>query len=262
MPDLKRIHETANAIIVMFEHELLPRIIVQADNEAAKMSACLTLSIFEQFHAAMKLSGAGLASHAAGPIRSMLDGLGDLLNLSASPAYVDSMKLYTARENGKLFDELLASDNIDDEMRGTLNDWIGLNRPIVAELTAREIKTSGLKDKLTNVGVGGMYVSYRVLCAFVHSNVTTLLQRHDNGSSPVLEYRAPIRPEVIVMLHNLAMDYLIRCVNEISKFSTGVPADEVGAMTDKAVAMWREVVPAPEGYGVEQTPECPITDAY
>lgn len=49
------------------------------------------------------------------------------------------------------------------------------------------------------------------------------------------------------MQHNLAMDYLIRCVNEIPKFSTGVPADEVGAMTDKAVAMWREVVPAPEG---------------
>ncbi|MBR8332663.1 hypothetical protein KDW69_13535 [Burkholderia ambifaria] len=116
MLELKRVHETENAVIGMFEHELLPRIIVQADNEAAKMSACLTLSIFEQFHAAMKLSGAGLASHAAGPIRSMLDGLGDLLNLSASPAYVDSMKLYTARENGKLFDELLASDNIDDEM--------------------------------------------------------------------------------------------------------------------------------------------------
>jgi hypothetical protein len=98
MPDLKRVHETANAIIGMFEHELLPRITVQANNEAAKMSACLTLSIFEQFHAAMELSGAGLASHAAGPIRSMLDGLGDLLNLSASSAYVDSMKLFGARE--------------------------------------------------------------------------------------------------------------------------------------------------------------------
>ncbi|WP_144140699.1 DUF5677 domain-containing protein [Paraburkholderia sp. BCC1884] len=246
MPDLKRVHETANVIIGMFEHELLPRITVQADDETAKMSACLMLSIFEQFHAAMKLSGAGLAGHAAGPIRSMLDSLGDLLNLSASPAYVDSMKLYTARENGKLFDELLASDNIDDGMRETLNEWIGLNRPIVAELMAREVKTAGLKDKLTNVGVGEMYVSYRVLCAFVHSNVTTLLQRHDSGSSPVLEYRAPIRPEVIVMLHNLAMDYLIRCVTEISKFSTGMPADEIGAMTDKAVAMWREVVSAPK----------------
>lgn len=223
-----------------------PRITVQADNEAAKMSACLTLSIFEQCHAAMKLSGAGLASHAAGPIRSMLDGLGDLLNLSVSPAYVESMKLYTARENGKLFDELLASDNIDDQMRETLNDWISLNRRIVAELATREVKTSGLKDKLTNVGGGGMYVSYRVLCAFVHSNVTTLLQRHDSSSSPVLEYRAPIRPEVIVMLHKLAIDYLIRCVNEIPKFSTGVAADEIGAMADKAVAMWREVVPEPE----------------
>ncbi|WP_315134649.1 DUF5677 domain-containing protein [Achromobacter marplatensis] len=250
MLDLKRIHKTANTIIGMFEHDLLPRITVLADNEAAKMSACLTLSIFEQFQAAMRLSGAGLASHAAGPIRSMLDGLGDLLNLSTSPDYVESMKLYTARENGKLFDELLASDNIDDEMRGTLNDWIGLNRPIVADLTARGVKTSGLKEKLTNAGAGGMYVSYRVLCAFVHSNVTTLLQRHDNGSPPVLEYRAPIRPEVIVMLHNLAMDYLIRCVNEIPKFSTGVPADGVGEMTDKAVAMWREVVPVPDSTGV------------
>ncbi|WP_250518577.1 DUF5677 domain-containing protein [Caballeronia sp. ATUFL_M1_KS5A] len=247
MLDLKRIHETANAIIQMFEDELLPRITVQADDEAAKMAACLTLSIFEQFHAAMKLSGAGLASHAAGPIRSMLDGLGDLLNLSKSPAYVDSMKLYTARENGKLFAELLASDGIDDAMRDTLNGWAGQNKPIVAELTAREVKVCGLRDKLTNAGVGQIYVSYRVLCAFVHSNVTTLLQRHDSGSSPVLEYRAPIRPEVVVMLHNLAADYLIRCVSEMPKFSTGVSAEEVGAMTDKAFAMWREVVPAPNG---------------
>lgn len=245
MLDLKKIHKTANTIIEMFESNLLQRITVLADNEAAKMSACLTLSILEQFHGAMKLTGAGLASHAAGPIRSMLDGLGDLLNLSASPAYVDSMKLYTARENGKLFDELLASDGIDDEMRRMLNEWVELNRPIIEDLTARKIKVHGLKDKLTQVGVGGIYVSYRVLCAFVHSNVTTLLQRHDSGSSAVLEYRAPIRPEVIVMLHDLAIDYLIRCVNEIPKFATGVSADEVAAMTDKAVGMWRDVVPAP-----------------
>ncbi|MBC8638252.1 hypothetical protein IAG25_15630 [Caballeronia sp. EK] len=247
MPDLKEVHETANAIIGMFDRELLPRIIVQADNDAAKMSACLTLSMFEQFHAAMKLSRLGLASHAAGPIRSMLDGLGDLLNLSRDPAYLDSMKLYTAQENGKLFNELLGSKNIDDDMRRTLETWVGVNKPIVAELLARQVRTFGLKDKLKKVDVEPMYVSYRVLCAFVHSNATTLLQRHDSGASPVLEYRAAIRPEVVVMLHNLAVDYLIRCVNEIPKFSTGVSAEEVDTMTTKAVAMWREVAPAPEG---------------
>jgi hypothetical protein len=63
----------------------------------------------------------------------------------------------------------------------------------------------------------------------------------------VFEYRAAIKPEVVVMLHNLAVDYLIRSVNEIPKFSTGVSADEVEATTTKAFNMWRQVVPAPEG---------------
>ncbi|AUT62867.1 hypothetical protein C2L65_25155 [Paraburkholderia terrae] len=246
MPDLKRIHETANAIIGLLESEALKRVEVSADSEAARMSACLTMSIFEQFHAAMALVEAGLASHAAGPIRSMLDGLGDLMNLAKDQSYLDSMKLDTACENGGLFREFMKSPSIDESMREELTRWVDHDKPIIDELTGRKVKRYDMRQKLRNVGVEPIYVSYKLLCAHVHPNVTTLGSRHGNHSDQLV-YRGPLPRDAEIMLHTLAVDYLVRCVSEIPKFSKGITVEEIDALTNKAVGMWREVVPAPEG---------------
>lgn len=62
------------------------------DSGVARIGACLILTIFEQFRVAMCLVDAGHASHAAGPIRSMLEGVADLMNLSTSAVYFDQLR--------------------------------------------------------------------------------------------------------------------------------------------------------------------------
>ncbi|WP_438397174.1 hypothetical protein [Caballeronia sp. DA-9] len=97
MNDLFRLHDTAHAMIEMFE-DAVSNAEVPPDTEWAEFAACLTLTTFERFHAALHLIDAKLASHAAGPVRSMLEGVADLLNLCADPEYLQTMRYNSARE--------------------------------------------------------------------------------------------------------------------------------------------------------------------
>lgn len=91
----------ALTILDRFE-ELIGRANV-SDSGEARIGACLTLTIFEQFRCAMCVIDGGYASHAAGPIRSMLEGVADLMNLSKSADYLDQLHYEDARSNVALF---------------------------------------------------------------------------------------------------------------------------------------------------------------
>lgn len=87
-----------------------------ADSGEARIGASLTLTIFEQFRSARCLVDAGYGSHAAGPIRSMLEGVADLLILSNDADYLDQLRYENARNNVALFNELLKLENVSDVM--------------------------------------------------------------------------------------------------------------------------------------------------
>lgn len=63
MNNLLRLHDTARAIIEMFE-DLMSNAGVPSDTEWVEFAAFLALTTFEQFHAALHLIDAKLASHA------------------------------------------------------------------------------------------------------------------------------------------------------------------------------------------------------
>jgi len=58
----------AAATTILDSYEVLIARANVADSGEARIGACLTLTIFEQFRSALCLIDAGLATHAAGPI--------------------------------------------------------------------------------------------------------------------------------------------------------------------------------------------------
>ncbi|CAG9262452.1 DUF5677 domain-containing protein [Burkholderia orbicola] len=244
MSNLLRLHNAAQAIVEMFE-DTVSNAEVPPDTEWAEFAACLMLTTFEQFHAALHLIDVKLASHAAGPVRSMLEGVAELLNLCADPEYFQTMRYNSARENVALFEEFKKSTGVPDEMTQALAEWDAQDRPTRDELKP-EMKKRGdhdlkLADKLKRVELSNVYAMYRVLCAFVHPNLTSLKARHRTGAN-VVQYRAETQPPVVAMLYRIAVDLLCRCMSETYKF-TNLNQGDVDSVVEKAVAMWHKVDP-------------------
>ena len=208
------------------------------DSGEARIGACLILTIFEQFRAAMCLIDAGHASHAAGPIRSMLEGVADLMNLSASADYLDQLRWENARANVAMFNDILTLDNAPEEMTRTVGEWKARDEPVRDELAKAGRERIQLEQKLKDVGLGGMYLHYRILCAFVHPNLTSLISRHAGRERMTeLEYLRLVDRPVYRMLVMMAFDLLVRAGSELHCF-TDIDEGEVNTVAEEAKRLW------------------------
>ena len=226
----------ATTILEMFDG-LIGRANV-ADSGEARIGACLTLTIFEQFRAALCLVDAGLASHSAGPIRSMLEGAADLLNLSANAQYLDQLRYENARNNVALFNEYARLDNVPEDIGATLAEWVEREEPVRKELRKAGYEKLAIEEKLKRADLGPTYVQYRILCAFVHTSITSMIARHAGRERMTeLDYCRPAEPPVIGMLLLIAVDLLVRAVGELHRF-TDLTEDEVNAVAEEAKRVW------------------------
>jgi hypothetical protein len=217
-----------------------------ADSGEARIGACLTLTIFEQFRSALCLVDAGYASHAAGPIRSMLEGVADLMNLVKDAEYLNQLHYENARSNVALFNDLLKLKGVPDEMAEKVGEWREIEKPIRNKLEKAGHDKIAIEKKLRNVDLGDAYVNYRILCAMVHTSVTSLISRHAGRERLTeLGYCRPADPPVIGMFLLIAVDLLVRAGSELHSF-TDLTEDEVNAVAEEAKRVWG-VADAEEG---------------
>ncbi|SIO39663.1 hypothetical protein SAMN05444172_1593 [Burkholderia sp. GAS332] len=217
-----------------------------ADSGEARIGASLTLTIFEQFRSALCLVDAGYASHAAGPIRSMLEGVADLMNLSKSADYLDQLHYEDARNNVALFNGVLKVNGISDEMAEMAAEMVSIETPIRDTLKKAGHKKIYIDQKLNDVDIGDAYTQYRILCTMVHTSITSLKARHAGRERLTeLGYCRPAKPPVIGMLLLIAVDLLVRAGSELHSF-TDLTEDEVNGVAEEAKRVWG-VVEAEEG---------------
>lgn len=234
----------AATILDSFE-DLLGRANI-ADSGEARIGASLTLTILEEFRSALCLIDAGYASHAAAPIRSMLEGVADLMNLSKDAEYLDQLHYENARSNVALFNDMLKLKGIPDETAEKVDEWKGIEKPIRNRLEKAGYDKIAIERKLKNVDLGDAYVSYRILCAMVHTCVTSLISRHAGRERMTeLGYCRPAEPDVIGMLLLIAVDLLVRAGSELHSF-TDLTEDEINGVAGEAKRVWG-VVDAEEG---------------
>ena len=89
MPDIPQLLAEADAAKLRLDG-LLFRVNVQ-DSGEARVAATLCLTIAEQFAGVLHLVRGGFSSHAPILVRSMLEGLADLLNFSGRRRWVDQL---------------------------------------------------------------------------------------------------------------------------------------------------------------------------
>ncbi|MBN3506435.1 DUF5677 domain-containing protein [Burkholderia cenocepacia] len=198
------------------------------ESTAARLSATLLLTAAEQFRAMLLLLDGGAGTHAAGPVRSMLEGLADMILLSKDATYADQMAFDNAKADAAMFERYLASlgDEADaEEMIASLKSMLAEAAETRDALKAKGYKRQTREEKFELSDVNDLYVSYGILCAFVHSNITALTARHI-GEQPTFAYLRPAKPEVIAMLNSIGLRVLMASVELLPSF-TDVPEDAV-----------------------------------
>lgn len=236
MTDLASKRAATLTILAGFE-DLLGRANI-SDSGEARMCACLTLTIFEQFRSAMCLIDNGLGTHAAGPIRSMLEGVADLVNLAKDPNYLSQLHYDDARSNVALYDDAMGLENVPPHMSEFLREKRDRDEPVRKELREAGVGKLYVEERLKLAKLGDAYVQYRILCSMVHTSITSLMARHvGRGRLTELVYCVPPEEPVLGMLLLIAADLLMRAGSEMHNFSDLTEA-EVNAIGEEGKKAW------------------------
>ncbi|WP_321950397.1 DUF5677 domain-containing protein [Burkholderia cenocepacia] len=236
MTDIASKRAAALTILAGFE-DLLGRANI-SDAGEARMCACLTLTIFEQFRSAMCLIDNGLGTHAAGPIRSMLEGVADLVNLAKDPNYLSQLHYDDARSNVALYDDAMGLENVPPHISEFLREKRDRDEPVRKELREAGVGKLYVEERLKLAKLGDAYVQYRILCSMVHTSVTSLMARHvGRGRLTELAYCAAPEEPVLGMLLLIAADLLMRAGSEMHNFSDLTEA-EVNAVGEEVKKAW------------------------
>jgi len=231
----------AAAITILDSYEVLLSRARVGDSGEARIGACLTLTIFEQFRSALHLIDAGLGTHAAGPIRSMLEGVADLMNLSKSADYLDQLHYEDARSNVAMFSGVLNLKGISGEIAEMAAERVSTETPIRDRLAKAGHKKIYIDQKLKDVDIGDAYAQYRILCTMVHTSITSLKARHAGRERLTeLGYCRQAEPPVIGLLLLIAVDLLVRAGSELHNFSD-LTEDEVNGVAEEAKRVWGAV---------------------
>jgi|GEM_PF-2474304 len=108
---------------------------------------------------------------------------------------------------------------------------------------------------LKRAGLGEAYTWYRVLCAQVHTSVSSLILRHASRERMTgLDYCRPDDPSVVGTLLMIAVYLLVRAGGELHRF-TDLTEAEVQAVGEEASGVW-ETGQAEGGRDLKSAPSC------
>jgi hypothetical protein len=192
------------------------------------LAAVLTLTIAEQFHSMLTLLDHDRGSHAAaGPVRSMLENVADLILLSADPGYAWQIAFDNANADTGVLERVIAAvgDSALEVVPKTIYDGLAQFQESKAWFKAKGMKRQSREDKFALTGRKELYLAYGVLCSLVHPNLLSLVERHGIDKSQ-LRYRSEPRPEFTHLILTIGVMVLSDAAKILPSFSD-VSADQV-----------------------------------
>jgi hypothetical protein len=209
-----------------------------ADSGKARISACLCLTISEQFSATLHLIEGGFSTHAPIMVRSMLEGVVNLLCLDKDPKHLDQLRFDNARSDVVLFDEYAALEDMQDnkDAISKLKQWKEKAQPILDELKGKAFKKQELLERFKKASMQQNYVAYRVYCSYAHNLLTPLKARH--AGVPQLRYHDEGPPETTASLLNVAVDILCHAIETVTSF-TDISEEEIRHAIAETNDKWR-----------------------
>lgn len=152
----------------------------------------LFLTITEQLEAAVLLTEAGLATHAAVHVRSMLEALVDQRLLGKHERYADRMRFTLQKSEVKLHSQSLDVPELPEEQRAFYAAKLEAAQRSLADLEAKVPKPERsvpMADKFKDADLGVLLSYYTMLCSFAHNDLAALAFRHQGDEG--LKLRAP-----------------------------------------------------------------------
>ncbi|MXV06521.1 MULTISPECIES: DUF5677 domain-containing protein [unclassified Xanthomonas] len=180
----------------------------------------LFLTIAEQFEATVRLAQAGLLTHSAVHVRSMLEALADLYLLARDVEHVDRMKHKQLHGEKSFYDSI--REALQDDVRNMIDTRLVEVEKRYAPLHARFKRKRSQADTFAAADLRVLIGPYTLLCSYAHSDLTALAQRHQGQHG--MAHRAEVPNEIAFLILSLASMALMQAtlpIKEIAKFPDG-----------------------------------------
>lgn len=168
----------------------------------------LFLTVAEQFEAAILLAQAGLITHSAVHVRSMLEATADLYLLGKDSQHVKRMRYKQARGEKRFYDQVLVTEGMPESVRtmilGRMDECLLRYQPLHTEVS-KTIPTQA--ESFTAAGMDFAIGFYTMLCSFSHNDLSALALRHQGEST--MMHRAEVPDEVAFVILSLASTALL-----------------------------------------------------
>jgi hypothetical protein len=183
-----------------------------------RLQCALFLSISEQHEATTLLTQAGLTTHAAIPLRSMLEALADLRLLGAGPSHVERMRYKQKHGEKKLYASILDAEELPahsgEMFDARLAECMVQYDPLHEKFGKRGNRRSQADDFIA-AGLTDLIATYSMLCSFAHTDLAALAYRHQGEHG--MTYRAPVPYDVTFMMLSVASYVLLTAAQTLEK---------------------------------------------
>lgn len=188
-----------------------------------RLQCALFMSIAEQQEATTLLAQAGLTTHAAVTLRSMLEALADLRLLGADAKHVERMRYKLKNGEKKLYASILEAEGLPTHSREMFDERLAecmvQYAPLHDEFGKGKKKRSQADDFIA-AGLTDLIATYSMLCSFAHTDIAALAYRHQGEHG--MTYRTPVPYEVTFMTLSMASYALLSAALALEKI-VGLP---------------------------------------
>lgn len=180
----------------------------------------LFLTIVEQYEATLHLARAGLTTHSAVHVRSMLEALVSMTLLGQDREFMDQMHYERLRGEKKVYENVLANTpDLPPQQRADLEARLFACRAAFDPLHAKGLRPHVISKDFSRAGFADLAAAYAMLCGFSHNDLYVMALRHQGDQG--MTYRAAVAPEVVLTIMSVAMMTLVAAakpLGDIAKF--------------------------------------------
>lgn len=180
----------------------------------------LFLTIAEQFESAIRLGKAGMGTHGAVHVRSMLEALVTMNLLAIDPAYPDHLVFENIRGEKNLYDSLLKNHDLPEAQKLALQARLTTCQASYDALRAKGHKPKKITDDFGTAGMVEFIAPYTILCSLSHNDLAALAARHQGDTG--MTYKAVVADELMQSIYSVAMTVMVTAakpMGEIARFS-------------------------------------------
>ncbi|WP_155687522.1 DUF5677 domain-containing protein [Burkholderia cepacia] len=208
----------------------------------------LTLTIAEQFEAALKLTSAHMSTHAATHVRSMIEARVTMKMLEVETDYIKQLHYEQLRGEKRVYESILADPLIPEDAKLPIRDRLAACKPQFDDLHAAGLRPKRIADDFGSTGLSHFVGPYVMLCNFAHNDLSALLFRH--GGVGKIVYKDDDSPQLVQSIFACAVHVLMEATYQLGEIAK-LPNGQFESVFTEMNAKWHHILDNPVVQGME-----------